>query len=153
MKNENPAPGFEELEKGLNEALARLEDPDAPLEERVKRHREAVRLHGRMDDILVAAGQALAATPSDSDGDPGPDDPPVSEEPYEKILARLTRAVENLEREDLPLARVLELHGEAEALAGRCEAILKSAEGALEELTPGGNGGVASRPDEGLAPF
>ncbi len=131
---------FEQLEERLNEALQRLEDPDAPLEERVERHREAVRLHARMDDVLDDARKALKATDEKDGTDRRSEEAVAGEEPYEKLLARLTAVVEALERDGLPLARVLELHREAKALADRCESILNSAQGTLEELKPGGNG-------------
>ena len=134
---------FEQLEKRLHEALARLEDPDAPLEERVRQHREAVRLHARMDAVLAEARDLVKPAEAKT-GTP----PDAADEPYEKVLARLTAAVEELEREDLPLARALQLHREAEALADRCESILKSAQGTLEELTPGAISNTPAPPDD-----
>ena len=145
MTNEatpSSAPSFEELEKRLNEVLERLEDPEAPLEERVKRHREAVRLHSRMDAVLADARRQVQATEAGSAAETRAGGAVADGEPYEKVLARLSAAVEELERDDLPLARVLALHQTAEALADRCEVILKEAQGTLEELRPGGDGSV-----------
>ena len=125
--------GFEALEARLETALEKLEDSGTPLEERIRFHTEAVRLHAEMERVLEAARKEVAAA-DDSPGAPRPSPAgePVADEPYERVLDRLKQTVEEMEQDDLPLARILDLHRQAGALAERCETILKSAQDTLE---------------------
>ena len=126
----DPAPPaeatFESLEAQLEQVTRRLEDASVPLEERLRLHARAASMHGRLEAIVEAARKATA--------EPGEDAAPKGEtaaEPYEKVRDRLAAVVNALEADDLPLARVVELHGEAQRLAARCETILDGAQEAV----------------------
>ena len=59
-----------------------------------------------------------------------------------------------LENEDLPLARVINLHGEAQRLAARCEAILGAAQEQITQtgITSGTTSGTTSGAGPGAPP-
>ncbi len=121
-----PEATFESLEAQLEQVSRRLEDASVPLEERLQLHARAASMHGRLEAIVEAARKATAET--------GKDAAPEGEdaaEPYEKVRDRLAAVVNALEADDLPLARVIELHREAQRLAARCEAILDGAQEAV----------------------
>ena len=126
---------FESLESRLQAVTQKLEDPAVPLEERLRLHERAVSMHKELEVILNAA---RAAT-SKAAGAPVSPSVEPSREPYEAVRDRLAQVVNALESDDLPLARVVELHGEARRLAARCEAILEGARGKIAqpaETTP-----------------
>ena len=127
-----PEPTFESLEAELEQVTRRLEDASVPLEERLKLHARAVSMHGRLEALVDAARQATAET--------GRDAAPEGEdaaEPYEKVRDRLGAVVNALEADDLPLARLVELHREAQRLAARCETILDGAQEAIRQAAGG----------------
>lgn len=126
-----PEETFEALEAGLQALTKKLEDPAVPLEKRLRLHTLAVETHRRLEAALEAAQKQILEPPPVEEPDAGhPEEPP---EPYEAVRDRLAEVVSELEMEDLPLARVVALHGEARRLAARCEAILNSARKHLEE--------------------
>ncbi len=134
-----PEATFESLEAELEQATRRLEDPSVPLEERLQLHARAAAMHRRLEAIVEAARKATA--------EPGKDVAPEDEdaaEPYEKVRDRLGAVVNALEADDLPLARVVELHREAQRLAARCEAIL---DGAQETVARAAGGASTGDPD------
>lgn len=136
---------FESLEKELLALLQGLEDPAVPLEERLRLHARAVSMHGRLEAVLEAARKATGEAGKRD----GPRDEPAAEtdrEPYEAVRDRLAQVVNALEGGGLPLARVVELHGEAQRLATRCEAIL---DGAQREITRAGGTEPAAASDAG----
>lgn len=138
-----PEATFESLEAELERATRRLEDASVPLEERLQLHARAASMHRRLEAIVEAARKATAepargASPEDED----------AAEPYEKVRDRLGAAVNALEADDLPLARVVELHREAQRLAARCEAILDGAQEAVARAAGGtGAGDPDAEPD------
>ncbi len=136
MPDNDQGSAFEDLERSLGEALRELEDESAeiPLERRVALHAKAVRLHAAMEDVLAAAEKEVRPG---GDGEASEPTGAAPAEPYEQTLGRLRETVRELERDDLPLARVIELHHLAEALTGRCEAILASAQKRLDDAGPG----------------
>ena len=138
-----PDATFESLEAELEKVTRRLEDASVPLEERLKLHARAASMHRRLEAIVEAARQATAATGKDvaSGSRPGGED---AAEPYETVRDRLAAVVNALEGDDLPLARVIELHREAQRLAARCEAIL---DGAQEQIARGAAGTDAGESD------
>ena len=131
-----PEPTFESLEAELEQVTRRLEDASVPLEERLKLHARAVSMHGRLEAIVDAARKATAETGKDAVRE-GED----AAEPYEKVRDRLGAVVNALEADDLPLARLVELHREAQRLAARCEAILDGAQEAVARAAGGASAG------------
>ncbi len=127
-----PEATFESLEAELEQATRRLEDASVPLEERLQLHARAAAMHRRLEALVEAARKATAEPGKDAA--PGGKDPA---EPYEKVRDRLAAVVNALEADDLPLARVIELHREAQRLAARCEAILDDAQEAVERAAGG----------------
>lgn len=131
-----PEATFESLEAELEQVTRRLEDASVPLEERLKLHARAAAMHRRLEAIVEAARQATAETSKDAV--PGSrTDAEEAAEPYETVRDRLAAVVNALEGDDLPLARVIELHGEAQRLAARCEAILDGAQEAIARAAGG----------------
>lgn len=137
-----PEATFESLEAELEAVTRRLEDASVPLEERLKLHARAASMHRRLETIVEAARQATTATGKDaaSGSRPGGED---AAEPYETVRDRLAAVVNALEADDLPLARVIELHAEAQRLAARCEAILDGAQDAIARAAGGTDAGEA----------
>ena len=133
-----PEPTFESLEAELEQVTRRLEDASVPLEERLKLHARAVSMHGRLEAIVDAARKATAETGKDAAPEGGD-----AAEPYEKVRDRLGAVVNALEADDLPLARLVELHREAQRLAARCEAILDGAQEAIRQAAGGAAAGGA----------
>jgi len=127
-----PEATFESLEAELEQVTRRLEDASVPLEERLKLHARAASVHRRLEALVEAARKATAEPGKDAS--PGDEDAP---EPYEKVRDRLGAVVNALEADDLPLARVVELHREAQRLAARCEAILDGAQEAVQQAAGG----------------
>lgn len=142
-----PEATFESLEAELEQVTRRLEDASVPLEARLKLHARAAAMHRRLEATLEAARKATAETGEDAA--PGSrTDGEGAAEPYEKVRDRLAAVVNALEADDLPLARVIELHREAQRLAARCEAILDGAQAAVARATGGADaGGPDSEPD------
>ena len=142
----DPAPPpdatFESLEAELERVTRRLEDASVPLEARLKLHARAASLHRRLEAIVEAARKATAGTGKDAapGSRPGGED---AAEPYEKVRDRLAAVVNALEADDLPLARVIELHREAQRLAARCEAILDGAQEQIARAAGGSDAGEA----------
>lgn len=134
-----PEATFESLEAELEQATRRLEDASVPLEERLQLHARAAAMHRRLEAIVEAARKATAEPGKDA----APEDKDAAE-PYEKVRDRLGAVVNALEADDLPLARVVELHREAQRLAARCEAIL---DGAQETVARAAGGASAGDPD------
>ena len=136
-------PTFESLERELKTVTGRLEDPAVPLEERLRLHARAVALHTRLEATLEAARKTTGEDGNEAGpkAKPPPDD---GGEPYEAVRDRLAEVANALERDDLPLARVVELHREAERLAARCEAILETAQDQIART--GGDSGNAPPP-------
>ena len=125
---------FESVEAELKEATGRLEDPAVPLGERLELHARAVSLHGKLEAIVEAAQEATTEIGRDAAAeDPGPE--ANSGAPYEAVRDRLAEVVNTLEREDLPLARAIDLYREARRLAARCETILDAAQRQVAETT------------------
>lgn len=122
-----PDPTFESIESELQAVVRKLEDPEVPLEARLRLHDRAVSLHQSLEALLEAARRA---TEEARDETPAPPETGNARqvEPYEVVRDRLTAIVNTLEGDELPLARVVELHGEARRLAARCEAILSAAQ-------------------------
>ena len=142
-----PEATFESLEAELEQVTRRLEDASVPLEERLKLHARAAAMHRRLEATLEAARKATAATGEDAAAGsrPGGED---AAEPYETVRDRLAAVVNALEADDLPLARVIELHREAQRLAARCEAILDGAQEAVARAAGGADAGAPdSEPD------
>ena len=140
----DPAPPevtFESLEAELEQAIRRLEDASVPLEERLKLHARAASMHRRLEAIVEAARKTTAEAGRDAaqESQSGSGD---AAEPYETVRDRLGAVVNALEADDLPLARVIELHREAQRLAARCEAIL---DGAQEQIAQAAGGTDAAR--------
>ena len=133
-----PEATFESLEAELERVTRRLEDASVPLEERLQLHARAVSMHGRLEAMVEAARKATAEPGKDASR--GDED---AAEPYEKVRDRLGAAVNALEADDLPLARVVELHREAQRLAARCEAILDGAQEAVRQAAGGTAAGDA----------
>ncbi len=135
-----PEATFEALEAELEAATRRLEDASVPLEERLELHARAASMHRRLEATLEAARKATAETGADaaSGSRPGGEE---AAEPYEKVRNRLAAVVSALEADDLPLARVIELHREAQRLAARCEAILDGAQEAVARAAVGTGAG------------
>ena len=134
-----PEATFESLEAELEQATRRLEDASVPLEERLELHARAAAMHRRLEAIVEAARKATAEPGKDApQSGPGGED---AAEPYEKVRDRLGAAVNALEADDLPLARVIELHREAQRLAARCEAILDGAQEAVARAAGGARAG------------
>ena len=133
-----PEATFESLEAELEQVTRRLEDASVPLEERLQLHARAASMHGRLEAMVDAARKATAEPAEDA----SPEDEDAAE-PYEKVRDRLGAAVNALEADDLPLARVIELHREAQRLAARCEAILDGAQEAVRQAAGGTAGGDA----------
>ena len=102
-----PEATFESLEAELERVTRRLEDASVPLEERLQLHARAASMHRRLEALVEAARKATAETGKDAF--PGDED---AAEPYEKVRVRLGAVVNALEADDLPLARVVELHRE-----------------------------------------
>ena len=146
-------PTFESLERELKTVTGRLEDPAVPLEERLRLHAQAVSLHGKLEAILERAREATGGTEEEAGpaGGPAAEDPG---EPYEAVRDRLAEVVNALEQDDLPLARMVELHREAEVLAARCEAILDSAQERIVRTAEksGEESGGESAGESGTAP-
>lgn len=140
-----PEPTFESLEAELEKVTRRLEDASVPLEERLKLHARAAAMHRRLEAIVEAARKATTEPGKEDarESRPGRED---SGEPYERVRDRLAAVVNALEAEDLPLARVIELHREAQRLAARCEAILDGAQEAVAQAA-GGTGPSESDSD------
>ena len=127
---------FESLEAELAKVTRRLEDASVPLEARLELHARATSMHGRLEAIVEAARQATSQTGGDAaSGRPPEGEDPA--EPYERVRDRLAEVVRALEADDLPLARVIELHREAQRLAARCEAILDGAQEQIEKTAGG----------------
>ena len=144
-----PEPSFESVEAELKAVTAQLEDPAVALEERLQLHARAASMHRRLEAIVEAARKATSKAANDAGNDAGPPGPSAGEgprEPYEAVRDRLAEVVNTLENEDLPLARVIDLHGEAQRLAARCEAILGAAQ---EQIT---QTGTTSGTTSGAAP-
>ena len=96
-------------------------------------------MHRRLEAIVEAARKATAEPGKDApQSGPGGED---AAEPYEKVRDRLGAVVNALEADDLPLARVIELHREAQRLAARCEAILDGAQEAVARAAGGAGAG------------
>lgn len=158
---------FERLQRDLEAAVAKLGDEDLPLEERLALHAKAVGLHGRLEELLREARERAAAVEREAGteaagGVAGGEAAGAPDEPYEVLHSRLQEVVERLEDDDLPLAEVVRLHGEAHRLAARCDHLLKTAQGRVDRLTaarPGdpGSRGPARPPetpeDDDEAPF
>lgn len=141
-----PAATFESLEAELATVTERLEDASVPLEERLRLHARATSMHRRLEAIVEAARKATSTT-ADHGASERPPDGEAPPEPYERVRDRLAEVVNALEADDLPLARVIELHREAQRLAARCEAILDGAQEQIEKAA----GGPAA-PDAPSAP-
>ena len=151
-----PEPSFESVEAELKAVTAQLEDAAVALQERLQLHARAVSLHQRLEAIVEAARKATSEAANDAaneapneSGPPGLPGPLAGEgakEPYEAVRDRLAEVVNALESENLPLARVIDLHGEAQKLAARCEAILGAAQ---EQIT---TSGTPSGTTSGAAP-
>ena len=139
-----PEKTFETLETELEAKVRRLEDPAVPLERRLALHAGAVRLHQRLEAQLEAAKTEMAAAERDTAVAEAP------EEPYEVVRDRLAAVVAELEKESLPLARVVVLHREAWRLASRCEAILTTAQEKMQQIA--GEPGAAPAPTTASAP-
>ena len=133
-----PEPTFESLEAELEQATRRLEDASVPLEERLQLHARAASMHRRLEALVEAARKAAAEPGKEAAA--GEED---ATEPYEKVRDRLGAVVNALEADDLPLARVVELHREAQRLAARCEAILDGAQEAVAAAARGAGAGDA----------
>ena len=134
-----PEPSFESLEAELKAVTAQLEDPAVPLEKRLRLHAGAVSRQRRLEAIVEAARKATSEAK--------PEDPRTGEgagPPYEVVRDRLAEVVNALEADDLPLARVIDLHREAQRLASRCEAILDAAQ---EQITGAAAGPAPTAPD------
>ncbi len=156
-----PEPSFESVEAELKAVTAQLEDPAVALEERLQLHARAASMHQRLEAIVEAARKATSEAANDAANDaPNDAGPPPGlpgsgagegpREPYEAVRDRLAEVVNTLENEDLPLARVINLHGEAQRLAARCEAILGAAQ---EQITQTGTtSGTTSGAGPGAAP-
>ena len=147
-----PKETFEALETGLQALTRKLEHAEVPLESRLRLHAQAVETHRRLEAALEAARKAILESPATEEPDAA--GAAAEAEPYEAVRDRLGGVVDELEREDLPLARVVELHGQARRLAARCEAILNTARKQLEEA--GGSETQAAAPrddDQDTAPF
>ncbi len=156
-----PEATFESLEAELKAVTAQLEDPAVPLEKRLRLHADAVSTQRRLEAIVEAARKATSETADcigndvgkDAGKDAGAPGPRAGEgvpEPYEVVRDRLAEVVNALESEDLPLARVIGLHREAQRLAARCEAILGAAQEQINQTTP--TSGAPSGADRGAAP-
>lgn len=155
-ETEESPPGlgdYERLEKDLRKAVERLGAEELPLEERLALHGRAVRLQGRAGELLRAARRKTEAVELAAEEDSSEDDssedrqdraaPDAEEtEPYESLHRCLEQVVRRLEESgnDLPLEEVVRLHAEAHRLAGRCNAILKAAQGRIETLEAGREG-------------
>ena len=135
-----PEATFESLEAELEKVTRRLEDATVPLEERLKLHARAASMHRRLEAIVEGARKATAGTGKDASPGSGPGSEDAAE-PYEKVRDRLAAVVNALEADDLPLARVIELHREAQRLAARCEAILDGAQGEIARAAGGPDAG------------
>ena len=135
-----PEATFESLEAELEQVTRRLEDASVPLEERLRLHARALAMHQRLEALVEAARKA-AAEPRPEPASGGED----AAEPYEKVRDRLAEVVNALEADDLPLARVIELHREAQRLAARCEAILDGAQEAIQRAAGGTDAGGTDR--------
>ncbi|MXW71282.1 MAG: exodeoxyribonuclease VII small subunit [Acidobacteria bacterium] len=136
-----PEATFESLEAELEQVTGRLEDASVPLEERLQLHARAAAMHRRLEALVETARQDTA--------EPGKNAAPEGQdaaEPYEKVRDRLGAVVNALDADDLPLARVVELHREAQRLAARCEAILDGAQEAIRQAAAGA-GGSGTDPD------
>ncbi len=130
---------FESLEAELKQVTGQLESPAVPLEKRLQLHARAASMHRRLEAIVEAARKATS--------DAGPEDPRTGEgaaQPYEAVRDRLAEVVNALEADDLPLARVIDLHREAQRLASRCEAILDAAQ---EQISGAAAGPAPAAPD------
>ena len=127
---------FESLEAELEKVTQKLEDASVPLEARLELHARATSMHSRLEAIVEAARKATSQTGGDAaSGRPPEGEDPA--EPYERVRDRLAAVVKALEADDLPLARVIELHREARRLVARCEAILDGAQEQMERATGG----------------
>lgn len=140
-----PEATFESLAAELEQVTRRLENASVPLEERLRLHARALAMHQRLEALVETARTDAA--------EPRPDAVPADEapaEPYEKVRDRLAAVVNALEADDLPLARVIELHREAQRLAARCKAILDGAQEAIQRAAggtdTGGTDGEADAP-------
>ena len=140
-----PAATFESLETELEKVTRRLEDASVPLEERLGLHARAASLHRRLEAIVEAAREATGRTGGDAASGTAPDGEDAAE-PYERVRDRLAEVVDTLESDGLPLARVIELHREAQRLAARCEAIL---DGAREQIENAADSGPQAGPAAG----
>ena len=140
-----PEATFESLEAELEKVTRELEDASVPLEQRLKLHARATSMHRRLEAVVEAARKATAETGKDA----APEGPSTGEEPYEQVRDRLATVVNALEADDLPLARVIELHREAQRLAARCEAILDGAQEAVAQAADGPGAGE-SESDAGV---
>ena len=135
-----PEATFESLETELEQVTRRLENASVPLEERLRLHARALAMHQRLEALVEAARKA-AAEPRPEPAGGGEN----AAEPYEKVRDRLAAVVNALEADDLPLARVIELHREAQRLAARCEAILDGAQEAIQRAAGGTDAGGTDR--------
>ena len=148
-----PEPSFESVEAELKAVTAQLEDPAVALQERLQLHARAVSMHQRLEAIVEAARKATSEAANDAANDAGPPGSGIGEgakEPYEAVRDRLAEVVNALESENPPLARVIDLHGEAQRLAARCEAILGAAQ---EQITQtGATSGTTSGATSGAGP-
>ena len=161
-----PEPSFESVEAELKAVTAQLEDPAVALEERLQLHARAASMHQRLEAIVEAARKATSKATSeaanDAPNEAGPPGLPGAgagagegpREPYEAVRDRLAEVVNTLENEDLPLARVINLHGEAQRLAARCEAILGAAQEQITQtgITSGITSGTTSGTTSGAGP-
>lgn len=137
---------FESLEADLEKVTRQLEDASVPLEERLELHARAASLHRRLEAMVEAARQATTPTGGDAASGSPPDGEDAAE-PYERVRDRLAEVVNALEADGLPLARVIELHREAQRLAARCEAILDGAQKQIEKAGGGSPAGPAAPGD------
>lgn len=165
-KAESPAGlgDYERLETDLRKAVEQLGAEELPLERRLALHGRAVRLQGQAEELLRTARRKTEAVEQAAEEDSAPDEqaaaaPGAEEtEPYESLHRRLEEVVRELEEsgDDLPLEEVVRRHAEAHRLAGRCNAILKAAQGRIETLESGRegaeDGGAPTEADDD-APF
>ncbi len=140
----DPKETFEALEAEVREATARLEDAELPLEERLRLHALATRIHERLEAALAEARRTLA--------EPVTADAAADDAAYETLRDELAETVTALETEGLPLARVLALHQRARRLAARCEAILMGAQERVGQL-PDASREPGDEPDADDGPF
>ncbi len=68
--------------------------------------------------------------------------PDIATMPFEAALAELEEIVRKLEQGSVPLEDSIRIYERGEALKGRCEALLKSAEARIETINLGPDGSV-----------